>query len=405
MKECSMMNKVAVCFTNFGPYHLARLRALARRLETDGGHLIAYEVAGTEQRYPWQTARADEPFEWITFYPDRALETIPRAECVQAMRSALDRDRPDALGIVGYARPESVAMLGWARRKGRPAVLMSESQEIDHARVWWKEAVKRQLVRRFSAALVGGPRHRDYLVRLGLPSERITLGYNAVDHDRFAQGAEAARNHPEGRHGLPDRPYFLAVNRFVPEKNMLALVRAYAAYRAAAQPLRRWDLVLCGDGPDAARIDALIRQHGLIESVHRPGFLQADELTRYYAFASGFIHPSRMEPWGLVANEAAACGVPLLISERAGCAETLVPEPSGTTGRRFDPANLEEMTAAMTWLAGLPEPLRQALGQRAFEVASSWGPFRFAQGALDAIEIGLRFERLRKGITREGVPA
>ena len=46
--------KFAVCFTNFGPYHLARLRALAARLSTRGARLIGYEVAGSEQRYPWR---------------------------------------------------------------------------------------------------------------------------------------------------------------------------------------------------------------------------------------------------------------------------------------------------------------------------------------------------------------
>ena len=44
----------AICFTNFGPYHLARLRALASRLGERGDCLIAYEMAATERTYPWQ---------------------------------------------------------------------------------------------------------------------------------------------------------------------------------------------------------------------------------------------------------------------------------------------------------------------------------------------------------------
>ena len=49
----SAVMTLAVCFTNFGPYHLARLRALAARLCPAGHRLIAYEVAGQEQTYPW----------------------------------------------------------------------------------------------------------------------------------------------------------------------------------------------------------------------------------------------------------------------------------------------------------------------------------------------------------------
>ena len=61
----------AVCFTNFGPYHLARLRALADRLAKDGNRLVAYEVADREQTYPWSRSRLEEPFTWITLFPDR----------------------------------------------------------------------------------------------------------------------------------------------------------------------------------------------------------------------------------------------------------------------------------------------------------------------------------------------
>ncbi|MGZ3386014.1 MAG: glycosyltransferase family 4 protein, partial [Isosphaeraceae bacterium] len=60
----------ATCFTNFGPYHLARLRALASRLRERGDGLIAYEMAATERTYPWQRPKQTEPFDWITFFPD-----------------------------------------------------------------------------------------------------------------------------------------------------------------------------------------------------------------------------------------------------------------------------------------------------------------------------------------------
>ena len=46
-------------------------------------------------------------------------------------------------------------------------------------------------------------------------------------------------------------------------------------------------------------------QPGNAEAIYRPGFLQADELARWYAHAAAFVHPSLLEPWGLVVNEAA----------------------------------------------------------------------------------------------------
>ncbi len=379
---------LAICFTNFGPYHLARLRALALRMARGGDRLLAYEVAGSQRLYPWQTPREGEPFEWATLFPDRALESLPRGAASGAIRQALDRDRPDAVAIVGYSRPESTAALGWARRSSRPTILMSESQEIDHPRVWWKEAVKRRRVRRCSAALVGGERHRDYLVTLGMPRDRIALGYNAVDNAHYARHAEAARQSPDGRDGLPAAPYFLAVNRFAPEKNLPTLIRAFARYRAAASG-DPWDLVLCGDGPDAAEVEDAIGRVGLGRAIHRPGFLQAGELSRWYGYASAFVHPSLSEPWGLVVNEAAACGLPLLVSDRAGCVETLVPDPPGTTGVRFDPRDEGALAARLEWIAGLPATGRAAMGRRAAEVVAGWGPERFAEGTLQALQMAI----------------
>ncbi|MBX6312772.1 MAG: glycosyltransferase family 4 protein [Isosphaeraceae bacterium] len=384
------MLALAVSFTNFGPYHLARLRALAGHLARSGGRLIAYETAGAERCYPWQVARRSEPFDWVTLFPEQALEDLPRAACKRAMRRALERDRPDAVFIAGYHRPEGMALLAWANQHGRPAILMSETQRLDYRRVWWKEAIKRRRVRRFSAALVGGPRHRSYLIDLGMPADRIALGYDVVDNAHFAARAEAARRSAEGRRGLPERPYFLAVSRFVPEKNLARLVRAFAAYRRAVAADRAWDLVLCGGGPGAPEVEDAVRDTGLGPVIHRPGFLQTDELSRWYAFASAFVHPSLLEPWGLVVNEAAACGLPLLVTQRAGCVETLVPDPPGTTGRRFDPFDEEELADALRWMADLPDNQRAAMGRRAAEIVAAWGPERFASGAWEAFELANR---------------
>ncbi len=386
--------RFAVCHTNLGPYHLARLRTLAAALADRGGSLIVLEVASSEGRYPWKRSEGREPFDRAVLFPGRVLESIPGAACRRAMAEALDRDRPDAVGVVGYSRPESAAMLAWARREGRPAVLMSESQEDDRPRVWWKEAVKRRRVAMASAALVGGPSHAAYLVGLGLPADRIAVGYDAVDNDRFARLAGAARTSPLGRSGLPDRPYFLAASRFVPEKNLPGLVAAFATYRASIRS-EPWDLALCGDGPGASALDRAVAAIGLDGSVHRPGFLQEEELARWLAHASAFILPSLSEPWGLVANEAAACGLPLLVSDRAGCAATLVPDPPGTTGWRFDPGSIAAMAEALGRVASLDEPARCAMGRRASAVVADWGPARFASGVIEAID--LASDRARTG--------
>ena len=388
----------AICFTNFGPYHLARLRALAACLNDSGDRLLAIELASREHTYPWSRSREREPFTWTTLFPDRTVETIAPGECRQAIVQALDIDPPDAIAVVGYARPESMAAARWARRRGTPVILMSESQAHDRPHAWWKELIKMNRVRHFDAALVGGETHRDYLVQLGMPRSRIALGYNAVDNAFFTSNVQRWHTAPDGRAGLPQAPYFLTVCRFAREKNLINLIEAFARYRRDSDPATAWHLVLCGDGPAAAEIANAIEHSGHAHTIHRPGFLQADGLTQYYAHASAFVLPSLSEPWGLVVNEAAASGLPLLVSSQAGCAATLVPDPDGTTGSRFNPRDVDEISIKLAAMAGLAEADRQAMGQRAGQVVSRWGPDRFACGAIEALELARAKKKSRRAL-------
>jgi hypothetical protein len=73
-------------------------------------------------------------------------------------------------------------------------VVMSESAGRDEPRTWWKERIKRQIVDLYSAALVGGQRHLEYLVELGMPPDRIFTGYDVVDNAYFARRALEIRN-------------------------------------------------------------------------------------------------------------------------------------------------------------------------------------------------------------------
>lgn len=382
--------KLAISFTNLGPYHVARLRALAWALKAEGGELLAIETAGSELRYPWEAPKGEEPFERVTLFPGKAVEALTAGECRAGMRRVLEEEEPGAVAVSGYVRAECLAAAAWARKREAPAVLMSESQAIDRPRAWWKEAVKRRRVARFDAALVGGKRHWDYLVELGMRPEKVAMGYNAVDHDFFERRSDELRARGEAPAQAGDRPYFLSVCRFVPEKNLEALVRAYSEYRERVGGERAWNLALCGAGPLAESLDELCRERGVGDFVLRPGFMQQEGLDCWYAFASAFVLASRSEPWGLVANEAAACGLPLLLSNRCGCALTLIPEPAGQTGFTFDSEDEERLARLMELLTLLPKESRLLMGQRAREVARQWGPSRFAEGMMEALELALR---------------
>jgi glycosyltransferase involved in cell wall biosynthesis len=237
----------------------------------------------------------------------------------------------------------------------------------------------------YSAALVGGTTHREYLLELGFDAGRIFLGYDVVDNQHFSDFAEAARIDPGRRSelGLPDR-YFFACSRFSQKKNVLGLIREYSEYRrlCVSNP---WQLVIAGDGelrPDIER-----ERHRLALNAHviLLGAVGYQSIPAYYGLASAFVHASTSEQWGLVVNEALAAGLPVLVSERCGCAEELVID--GENGFCFDPSIEGKLSQLMLCTAQMD---LSTMGMRSREVIARWGPSAFAMNLHAACAAALR---------------
>lgn len=275
----------------------------------------------------------------------------------------------------------TLGLIAVARDVAAPLVLMSESTAWDEPRVGWREAVKSRIVRMFDAALVGGRPQAEYVVQLGMPRERVFLGYDVVDNTHFARSAapppEIAR--------WDGRPFFLCSARLIQKKNLPRLLEAFARYRAMAAA-SAWNMVLLGDGELRAQLEAKAAELGLGAALLMPGFRQYPELPGWYQAASCFVHASTSEQWGLVVNEAMAAGLPVLVSNRCGCARDLVHE--GVNGFTFDPFDVEQLAVLMYRIAH-GDVDRAAMGAASQKIIADWGPERFARGLKDAVECAI----------------
>jgi glycosyltransferase involved in cell wall biosynthesis len=268
--------------------------------------------------------------------------------------------------------------------------------------VWFKELLKRRIIRNFSAGLVGGRPHADYLCELGLSRERIFTGYDVVDNAYFSVTADAVRNNAaveRARLGLPAN-YFLACARFLPKKNLRRLIEAYGCYRQSALQAGRpdeslWRLVIVGDGALRPELEQTRFDLGLERDVVMPGFQTYDQLPVYYGLAGAFVHASATEQWGLVVNEAMASGLPVLVSRRCGCARDLVEE--GRNGFTFDPDDVKSLARYMSGFAS-GEHDCAGMGRASRDIVSRWTPETFAKNLWSAVEIALQNPVPRAGI-------
>lgn len=306
----------------------------------------------------------------------------------RAVRVTLDSLKPRIIAVAGWSFPESLAAISWAYANGARTIMMSDSQKQDAVRHRWREAIKSRLVRTCDAALVAGRLQRDYVVRLGMPSERVFLGYDAVDNHHFSDGADRARANAASlrkRHGLPER-YILASARFIPKKNLEKLIAAFArALELAPAPHH---LVILGDGSGRAALEAAIASAGVCSRVLLPGFKDYDSLPTFYGLADGFAHVSLAEQWGLVINEAAAAGLPVVVSKVCGAAVELV-EPS-SNGILVNPHDVQDMAQALRRIMQLSDGERATMGEASRCIIANWGTERFAEGLHNASEAALK---------------
>ncbi len=386
--------RIAVIFHHIGPYHVARMEAAARDAE-----IIGLEWSA-DDNFGWGNQDRPPLFQKQSLFPLAKPGTHSAGQLRTALQSALENFKPDVVAVNGWNDFGSLIVIETCNRLRIPMVVMSESTAWDAARSDWKEGIKRRLIDLCSAALVGGSPHQAYLEQLGMAPERIFQGYDAVENGYFSAGAEKSRqwaveSSQEGRDeeklrngkNLPER-YFLASARFIEKKNLSRLIEAYAKYRKKSiihHPQSAiWSLVLLGDGELRSALNAQLSTLNLSDHVQMPGFKQYPELPIYYGRAGAFIHASTTEQWGLVVNEAMASGLPVLVSNRCGCAADLVQD--GCNGFTFDPENVDQLAALMLELSSLNSQL-STMGSASRAIISHWGPERFAAGLLRAATV------------------
>ena len=237
---------------------------------------------------------------------------------------ALGRAAPDCVVVSGWSTFASQAAVAWCRARSVPYILLVESHDSG-PRPGWRRAVKGTvvppIVKGASSVLVVGSLARESVIELGAAPERVRVFANTVDVAAWGESVDRlAARRPELRAALgvsPDDVAVLFVGRLVREKALDTTVRAVAE---AHDP--RLALVLVGEGPEHARLEALAAELDVRATL--AGARPWSQLVEAYAACDVFCLLSEHEPWGVVVNEAAACGLPLVLSDRVGAAHDLL---------------------------------------------------------------------------------
>ena len=340
-------------------YQAPVFRALAARCDLDV--FFAHRQSAQAQAQAGFGVAFDWDVDLLSGYRHRFLSNVARRPGVDHFRGC---NTPEIADLIRDGRYDAFLVQGWhlqcfwqavraCRRQGVPVMVRGDSHlGTPRARLkqWIKAAIYPALLRQFDACLYVGQRNREYLEHYGVPAERLFFAPHCIDNDAFAAGAarvdRAARRAAPGLNESAKAVLF--VGKLLERKRPLDLLRALAALRIRGVDAHA---VFAGDGPLRDQLSNNARD--LDVPAHFLGFRNQSQLPEAYTLADAMALPSEAsETWGLVANEAVACGTPIVISKAAGCAPDLVDEDA--TGATHAMGHIEQLTDALARALTIP---------------------------------------------------
>jgi glycosyltransferase involved in cell wall biosynthesis len=334
------------------PFRVPLFNALAAR---DDVEPLVLFLAAADPRRPYYRLHADEHRFRSQVLPGREVSRGGRWVVVsRGVVRALRRFDPQIVVVGGWNQPGFWEALVWAKAKRRPVVTWVESTARD-SRSGSRplEAAKRALVRASDGFLVPGRASAAYLRGFGIGDRPVATAPNAVDAAVFSRAAVDR----SGR----GRPTLLYAGRFDPEKGLDVLLEAVRGLEA--------DLVLVGSGREEERLRAAAPANVRFEPP-----VDRDGVARYYAEADAYVLPSRSEQWGMVLNEAATAGLPIVASDAAGAAYELVED--GVNGFRVPAGDAVALRRALERV--VDPDFRASAGARSRELAAAHTPEAWA---------------------------
>ena len=372
-----MKHRLIIITEIIAPYRIPVFNALAQYPEIDLHVIFLAETDPSTRQWRVYADEIEFSYEILPSWRTRLKKynLLLNQRVVGALRKA----NPDTIVCGGYNYLASWQALRWAKRNHVRFLLWCESTANDHrAGHRMVESLKKNFFDKCDGCIVPGTAAGKYACQMGVSPKDIFIAPNAVDNDLFASRAnDARRNAPRVRAqlDLPSR-YFTFSGRLVKSKGVFELCEAYGSLNESLRS--QFGLVFAGDGPLRPELESIAKSI-CPGTIRFAGFVQRDELASYYGLGDCLVFPTHSDPWGLVVNEAMACGLPVICGQSAGCAADLVK----ANGRLIDSRNVDQLAHAMEELA-TDADLRRQMSRESLRIIRKYSPQICAAGIAEA---------------------
>ena len=302
--------------------------------------------------------------------------------------AALSKFAPDVLLVYGYSQITQLRALAWARMKGVPVLMKSDTNAVEHrhpAQAFVRSLVLRRLLRQVSGFITVGDQNETMLASLDVPRGKMYRTPFPIDetvYREYATRRSEMRSELRNRFQIADGFVIgLYVGKLSVRKRGIDVVEALT--RVAEPTAARLHIIFCGNGSEMDVLEARIRETGVNASL--AGFVNVDALPSYYAGSDFLVHPSGKDPHPLVGSEASAVGLPLVLSDRVGLiGPTDIARP-GVNTLVFPCGDVDALAAAMSRLVD-DDALRARMSQSSLDIFEECDLKASVAGMLRAVE-------------------
>ena len=365
------------------PYFLPLFEELGK---TPGWQLTVCYTTNWNRTVGWQNATLSERSSYRTVILDQLgfdfSDSIGISLSIAIkLWSFLGNERPDYLICYGYTLKPQILLLVWAMITKTPFALTGDANYyFDRAKGLKriaKSAWLRLVIKRASALVTIGIASKLFWEKYGATPLQLFSSRLVVDNDFFSKAkdtlSETAKNW-RNRLELRDKVVFLFVGRLIKRKNINLIIQA-----AHLLNPDEFDVVIVGSGEEAESLKLLASDES---NIHFSGNVNPDDLPAFYRMADVLVLPADDEPWGLVVNEAMACGLAVIAYKFCGATIDLVDSDNGIVLQGF---SIKELANAMQFLV-TNRPLLLSMQLKSEEKIKDWSIESAAKGLILAVE-------------------
>ncbi len=356
------MKKILVISSYPAPYRVAVFRGLAQWYQMD----IFFEFIQDQNRSA----------EW--FVQSEEFKVLNTLENKAAFDHCLKHlTEYDLVLAYDYNNRNAGRLVRVCIRKKVPYIINCDGAFIKPH--WLKDIVKRYYISHAAGCFASGYHAEKYFLHYGATPEKIHYHHFTSMTEADVESAGICSDDKQklrSELGLSDIPTVLTIGQFIPRKGFDLLLQAWKEVPQPAQ------LVLVGGGDLEETYRQQICQLGL-ENVHIVGFMKKEDVFRYYHASDVFALPTREDIWGLVINEAMACGLPVIGTDRCIAAMELI--RSGENGYVVPVESVTPLAEAMTRILQDPA-LASKMSRNNLEKIRSYTLERIAESHREVIE-------------------